>query len=601
MVWIIKREKGFALITLRHLEKSYERKVLYDVNLTFQQGNIYVLKGISGSGKTTLLQILGLMDHHFEGEYLFDDINILTASQAQVEHIREQIGYMHQDSLLLQELTVYENLRLFHSSEENIMKYLTYVNLVEKAHCYLAQLSNGERQRISLIRALLKGGKIIICDEPSASLDDETSSSIALLFASLKSLGYCFIIATHENCFDEVCDALILLENGKCHVDKQAGNTHHKIEKLEIKDQNFYKADFHYACRRNKKKRKLFTVLITMFLCILFTACSCLLHFKQSYTEKVKQEYPYTTFVITKEYLEKKMKKIPRDKLKIYERYELLQDDVLYTMYAPYEDSTLRIPDVILYGEFPTSSNEVLVNKFYAKTLAKDKEISSILGDEIHVANCSKTYKIKGIVNEDEIGDMPYYEKALNVATVFLAYDDMKHFIPKVDSEYLFASIDADDKELLQYIVENTGLLKSWDDVINERLSYVNLISSVVVVMSCIICFIAFLFLYQFISLELYYRRKEVGYLRLFGMSKNRIRNILYTHYLVQICIPLILATIIYYIGITCFSLQKGIYIALKAYEMLGIWMMILIYTCLLLSLPIFKLLKVEIKELINS
>lgn len=586
------------MIILRHIEKTYERKILHDVNLTFQQGNIYILKGVSGSGKTSLLQIIGCIDKQFEGEYVFDGINVLDSNKKQEAMIRKQIGYMNQESLLIQELTVYENLRLFHTDKKDILKLLENVGLHEKVYHYPSQLSNGERQRVSLIRALLKGGKVIICDEPTASLDEDTSMHIVSLLSSLKELGYCIIIATHEDCFDDISNVIIKLKDGHYEIDTYA------VQKIESQIQTknecnkFMKEDFRYAYSRNKKKRRVFTTIMTIFFCILFLACSCILHFKESYMDKMKKEYPYTTFTVTKEYLEKKMHNISQTKLIRYDKYELIEDDVCYTTYTPYEDSTLRIPDAIVYGKFPDTVDEVLINTMYAKRLAQDNDMTSLIGQVITVANSSKKYIIAGIVgNNTSIAydKTPYYENAVYMATVFGAYEEMKQFLPKVDSDQIFFSVH--DENTLG-MIEEKGLLESWNSIINERFSTVEFISSMIILVSCIVCFIAFLFLYQVIDLELFYRRKEIGFLQLFGMDKKRIRRILYVHYIIQTCIPLFVATFLYYGG-AIWMAAHGIYIMLRYYEVLIIYGIVFIYVCILLSMPIYKLLRLDIKQLI--
>ena len=142
---------------VKNLSKSYDgvNQVIKDFSFDFEKGKIYVIKGISGCGKTTLLNILGHLDTDFEGE---------------VDYV-ENTGYISQRSLLYSNLTIFENLRFINDSPEDIIALSKELSVDQLLNKYPNEISGGERQRISVIRTLLKNPELILADEPSSALD----------------------------------------------------------------------------------------------------------------------------------------------------------------------------------------------------------------------------------------------------------------------------------------------------------------------------------------------------------------------------------------------------------------------------------------------
>ena len=167
------------MIQLQNITKKFDREVLKNVTLQFEEGNIYVLKGISGSGKTTLLNILSVLDTHYNGTYLFDHINVKKANKQKRKMIASQISYVFQKSLLFKNLTVKENLLFIKNDESKILDYAKIFQVTDLLNKKVESLSGGEKQRIALIRALLLDSKLLLLDEPTSSLDPKNS----LLFA----------------------------------------------------------------------------------------------------------------------------------------------------------------------------------------------------------------------------------------------------------------------------------------------------------------------------------------------------------------------------------------------------------------------------------
>lgn len=209
-------------LNLFDIKKDYDGTVvLRGVSHTFESGKMYVIKGVSGSGKSTLLNIIGGLDHDFEGE--------ITADENQTGW---RTGYVFQNSLLLSGVTIADNLLMIKKDYNKIQTLAEQLNVDGLLTKYPEQISGGERQRISVLRMLLGEPEVILMDEPTASLDAANSEKIAELAAGLKyrtaagskyktreekdtSGGRIVIIATHEHYFDCLADEIMFLDYGR--------------------------------------------------------------------------------------------------------------------------------------------------------------------------------------------------------------------------------------------------------------------------------------------------------------------------------------------------------------------------------------------------
>jgi putative ABC transport system ATP-binding protein/lipoprotein-releasing system ATP-binding protein len=187
-------------LTLSHLNKSFAKPVLRDLSYTFESGRLYVIKGISGCGKTTLLNILGGIDAEYEGEVRQEKPLIC--------------GYVLQKSLLLTGLTARDNLLLIRNDPVRAERLAAEFGVSSLLDKYPSELSGGERQRVSVVRALLNEPQLILADEPTASLDGENSAKIAAMLAGLRRSDRIIVVATHENCFDELADVILRVDYG---------------------------------------------------------------------------------------------------------------------------------------------------------------------------------------------------------------------------------------------------------------------------------------------------------------------------------------------------------------------------------------------------
>ena len=215
------------LIEISNLNKSFNRlsniKVLKKISFKFKKGKIYSLMGPSGSGKSTLLNLLSLIDRpnsgtiKIENEFInFDEYDKNDITRA------NKIGIIYQEDNLLPDFTALENLYLASLAGGNekslsvkkAKDLLKKVGLLNRSEHYPSQLSGGEKQRISIARALINDPQIILADEPTGSLDIETAKVIFEMLKKQINSNRIIIFATHNRYFANKSDCLLELVNG---------------------------------------------------------------------------------------------------------------------------------------------------------------------------------------------------------------------------------------------------------------------------------------------------------------------------------------------------------------------------------------------------
>ena len=200
------------IIKLSKISKKYVRtkkiiKVLRNINLKINSGELVSLTGPSGSGKSTLLHIIALLDKPTSGEVFFKGKNLSKSNDNQKDLVRKKgISIIYQQNNLLNDFTALENVIIpllnigysFSESEKRANKTLSLVNLSRRINHFPSELSGGEQQRVAVARALVTEPDLILADEPTGSLDRKTANEIFSLFLKLKSRNRAILYATHN-------------------------------------------------------------------------------------------------------------------------------------------------------------------------------------------------------------------------------------------------------------------------------------------------------------------------------------------------------------------------------------------------------------------
>ena len=214
-------------IKLSNLSKSFNDtkkvNVLKKISYNFKKGKIYSLIGPSGSGKSTLLNLLSLIDKPSSGFVSFENKKIDFSDLKKNDVLRaKKIGIIYQNDNLLPDFTSLENIYLASLAAGNSKKMsiskandlLKKVRLFNRSNHYPSQLSGGEKQRVSIARALVNNPEIILADEPTGSLDFNTAKEIFQLLKNQINSNRLIIFATHNRFFANKADCLLEIVNG---------------------------------------------------------------------------------------------------------------------------------------------------------------------------------------------------------------------------------------------------------------------------------------------------------------------------------------------------------------------------------------------------
>ena len=206
-----------------HKEKKIE--VLKSLSYNFEKGKFYGIMGHSGSGKTTLFNIIGTIDKEYNGNILVNSKNISSLNDEDMASLRNlEIGFVFQDFFLDEGLTALENVMVPMIINANIpkeereviaKKLLKEVGMEDRERHFPKELSGGEKQRVAIARALSNNPNILLCDEPTGNLDEETENKIFALLKNLSKSGKCVIVVSHSNEVKSYADVMLYLKDGK--------------------------------------------------------------------------------------------------------------------------------------------------------------------------------------------------------------------------------------------------------------------------------------------------------------------------------------------------------------------------------------------------
>ena len=217
---------GPTLVDVRDLRKVYGKLVLFEaINFRVRKQEMLAIVGQSGAGKSTLLHILGALDTASAGEVYFESTLLRSLTPVEAADFRNrEIGYVWQFHYLLTEFTAAENVALpllarGKSKKEALQEaihWLGEVGLADRSTHRAGELSGGEQQRVSIARALVTKPKLLLADEPTGDLDNQTAEALFSLLESLHaSHGLTSILVTHNMPLARRCDRVLRLAHGR--------------------------------------------------------------------------------------------------------------------------------------------------------------------------------------------------------------------------------------------------------------------------------------------------------------------------------------------------------------------------------------------------
>jgi D-methionine transport system ATP-binding protein len=218
------------IVHLRNVTKTFETpngqlQAVNDVSLRVQPGSIHGIIGLSGAGKSTLLRTINLLERPDRGAVVVDGRDLTTLSDAEIRRARLGIGMIFQHFHLLSNLTVFDNVALpleiagvgARERREIVLDRLATVGLSDCADVYPAKLSGGQKQRVAIARAVATRPKLLLCDEPTSSVDPQTTGTILAHLREVRArFGVTIVIVTHEmNVIKAICDVVTVMEHGR--------------------------------------------------------------------------------------------------------------------------------------------------------------------------------------------------------------------------------------------------------------------------------------------------------------------------------------------------------------------------------------------------
>lgn len=203
-----------TILSLEKLTFDYKngQQVLKGINLDFEEGKLYAITGPSGCGKTTLLSLLGGLDEPTSGHIKIDGENI--DKEGLLHYRKHKVSFIFQSFNLIDYLTAAENVRL--TSKKSPYELLEKVGLPKShANRNILHLSGGQQQRVAVARALMSDAKILLADEPTGNLDEQTQAGIIeLLQKTAHEMKKCVIVVTHSNELAKSADIVYQLKEG---------------------------------------------------------------------------------------------------------------------------------------------------------------------------------------------------------------------------------------------------------------------------------------------------------------------------------------------------------------------------------------------------
>ncbi len=216
------------MIILENIEKEYRSgdvatKALKGISMTIEEGDFVAVMGTSGSGKSTLLNILGGMDRATAGVYRMDDVTVTELSELQLHKFRkDHVSFVFQNFSLINQYTVAENVELpliakripKKRRKELIDEALKKVGILDQKEKLPIHLSGGQQQRCAIARAYASQNPLILADEPTGALDQNTTKEIMDVFTKLNEDGKTIVLVTHDSRVAQYAKRIIRIEDG---------------------------------------------------------------------------------------------------------------------------------------------------------------------------------------------------------------------------------------------------------------------------------------------------------------------------------------------------------------------------------------------------
>lgn len=463
-----------------------------------------------------------------------------------------------------------------------------------------------------MTRSILSEPKIILADEPTASLDATNSSKIASIFQELQSPDRIIIIATHEDCFDLIADEIILLDYGVIrHVnkneEKNAKQQQDGIQDTYMEPKKKAKNNIFWICmmKRNKNKLKLRKIFPSIIIFLLFLVIlSVQNNIEMWYMDSILGDYPYSMASLTSDQFQNLENRFD---MKLYDNYTISSENISVYPLFDEKDSCLSYNKMIEYGKFPINKTEVIVSKEYVSSMMESTDYKNAIGKKIVVGQ--NEFVISGILSDldnDEKIELYYsnvYYSDNSSLGIYVPYEALREIGQKLEGTDkmvkiydLYSNSDI-YKEIREYLGNPINV---WDKKIVD-VQY--LIDSIFVIILCglaLLALIGIAFINNEVQLELFYRRKEIGFLQIFHFRKKKIQRMIIFERTIRIIWALAYALLLYIVLYIILKLIWKINIMISVFHLLCFIFIVISYSVVVTFIPCKKFLKLDIVSLIK-
>lgn len=512
------------MIELKCVTKSYNEDILKNISVEFGKSGFYLIKGDSGSGKTTLLNIIGGLDEQYDGGVYYNGIEI-----KQVNNYNKKIGFIFQQFKLLDFLIGKDNVD-FGGFFEKFKKFFGMEKIISfSLNNKLTKYSGGQRQKIAIARALAKDLEVLLCDEPTGSLDCESSNEVMTILKELSSTKL-VIVVSHDSNYDELFDCIIRIESGAIKILEKKKTTCDSNDFIhsEITES---RSLFRYCLRQfvSKWKRNvkvisgvylgIFSILLT------FIVSSSVISLLK---DEINLLFPPTAIAI-------------RDNSDLIDEdiYDFLYNELGFIYGEPngYSlvglsidedvDNILFIADAtkqcddrnLLSGKVPVSSDEIVLSKTTALNLFGSVDCLSkklylwYSNDESHLSYC---LNVVGVTEVSSFVDSIYLFDNTNIDHIKKIFE-----IESLEFEIILADLMSQDideiKSLILDAYSNLEFKIMSDDLHDSIVQVESVIKNVIIAFSFVAILSALFLVIHVLFLSVVERTKEIGLIRLFG------------------------------------------------------------------------------------
>lgn len=364
------------MIELVDVTKQYDYTVLDHISIRFPDTGLVIISGESGCGKSTLLQMIGGLDQDYQGQILF-----LQQDIRKIRHyIKKYIGFIFQNIYLIDDMTVKDNAMLssyFKKTRKKAKKFLlNKLDLMSIYHEKAAILSGGEKQRTAIMRTFLADNQVILCDEPTGSLDQENSEEVFSLLQDLAQDRLVIVVSHDVDLAEKYGQYLYRLQNGKLKLMKHKKYQLRKTKKLQKKKSFLYLVIRFF--RLSIKSNVLLVQVICVVIISILLTLTLMNASHQQIQKKIEQIIPSTTIVCKK----KNNQDISINDIRLFD-----QDYILYRC--------MEYSDIELMGlsfENKYHSNKIFYIADYSQNLKNDVVKGKMFQNDNEIVLSKNTY-----------------------------------------------------------------------------------------------------------------------------------------------------------------------------------------------------------------